>query len=406
MEAIKVKGKHLTLKIMRRSKDAPVETPKFLGHGKCDTTTQVHTFPSVLADADAIYQVAWKMLQTMQIPPEDLRGVALQMQKLEGPGTAVFGERGQSKLDFRKQEAPPALVAAVSTNREVPVASTSKLPVPVIDLDAPVQAQPADERRTKKRSRSPMPPAAPSASPGPQRAKSAAPPTLMSLAFQSKKPSDGKKKKGKGVALQTKIGKTLELEYDVPLREVLNRKTVTDAQLQAINIDPSYFRALDASSQMDTLSNAMEMQRLADIAAAKERRANAALGIGPLEYSSSLGVDAFEALLNAPAPPEPKFGKAQTIEAMRKKLKAWVEACKDGPEKEDVERVQAFLLACAAEDEAGGRGANLERISLLMQWWEYLIDKHCQTVGKERWNQQVQSVHEALNSKIGSRLVW
>lgn len=165
------KGRHLTLKIMRKAIDAGDETWKFLGHGDCDTFTKVARIAGprdVATDDGAIVgDTAWKLLLAMEIPPEEMRGCAIQIQMLEssegGTGQALLpfkpkpaGEEAEkvetkefapkkrvafadTTLDF-EPAAPPRAPPVVATQIVVP--PMSQLDAQVIDsLPAPLQAQ-------------------------------------------------------------------------------------------------------------------------------------------------------------------------------------------------------------------------------------------------------------------------
>jgi len=87
LNEVGVSGRQLTLKIMRRAPNAPVETRKYMGHGICDEfskTTKLSGLGGVgINDGTTIGSEAWKLLQSMTIPPEDLRGIGIQINRLE-----------------------------------------------------------------------------------------------------------------------------------------------------------------------------------------------------------------------------------------------------------------------------------------------------------------------------------
>lgn len=110
-----VKGKQLTLKVMRRSMDAPLEPVKHLGHGKCDVFNKGFTLGSATNDADVLGKEAVSMLRSFNFSPGDLRGLGVQMTKLEplkaGPSGNV--DSSQQQLKFvkspRKQYPGPVI---------------------------------------------------------------------------------------------------------------------------------------------------------------------------------------------------------------------------------------------------------------------------------------------------------
>lgn len=96
-----VKGRHLTVKIMRRSLDAPLDPAKHLGHGKCDTFNKSVPFGVGTHNADVIGKEAVAVLRAFRFSPGDLRGIGVQMTKLEPikQGTAA-ADGSQRRLEF------------------------------------------------------------------------------------------------------------------------------------------------------------------------------------------------------------------------------------------------------------------------------------------------------------------
>ncbi|KAL4955353.1 hypothetical protein BDW69DRAFT_182650 [Aspergillus filifer] len=78
-----VKGKQLTLKVMRRALDAPLEPVKHLGHGKCDVFNKSVILGVATNAADVLGKEAVSMLRSLSISPGDLRGLGVQMTRLE-----------------------------------------------------------------------------------------------------------------------------------------------------------------------------------------------------------------------------------------------------------------------------------------------------------------------------------
>ncbi|KAF8693197.1 DNA repair protein, partial [Rhizoctonia solani] len=85
-------GKSLTLKIMKRHPDAPKEAPK---------ASQLQLFGphgSATNDPDIIGREAWKLLHSMHFDPCELRGIGIQIQKLDNAeksvavGIAIHGQ--------------------------------------------------------------------------------------------------------------------------------------------------------------------------------------------------------------------------------------------------------------------------------------------------------------------------
>ncbi|KAH8726421.1 hypothetical protein GQ44DRAFT_679356 [Phaeosphaeriaceae sp. PMI808] len=131
----KVKGKQFTMKIMRRSPEAPLDPPKHLGHGKCDTHNKSVVLGVATNSKEVLVKEALSMLRGFSFTPGELRGVGMQMTKLEPMKNATDGslEGSQRRLQFK------------SGNAEAP--SARKEPKPVDD--DPIQDDPETPRKPK-----------------------------------------------------------------------------------------------------------------------------------------------------------------------------------------------------------------------------------------------------------------
>jgi DNA repair protein REV1 len=83
LDEIEKKGKCLTLKIMMRAKNASTESIKFMGFGEADKVSKSLQLVSSTSDPLIIYQNAISLLASLNIPPYDLRGIGVQISKLD-----------------------------------------------------------------------------------------------------------------------------------------------------------------------------------------------------------------------------------------------------------------------------------------------------------------------------------
>ncbi|RAL60368.1 hypothetical protein DID88_000144 [Monilinia fructigena] len=107
----RVKGRQMTMKIMRKSADAPLDPPKFLGHGDCDTFNKSILLGMATNDAEIIGREAVSVLRSYGFPPGELRGLGIQMTKLE-PVKSTNGivfDGSQRKISFGVPVAPKAI---------------------------------------------------------------------------------------------------------------------------------------------------------------------------------------------------------------------------------------------------------------------------------------------------------
>ncbi|XP_026811513.1 DNA repair protein REV1 isoform X2 [Rhopalosiphum maidis] len=91
LDDIEMNGKTVTLKLMIRNSEAPKESAKFLGHGFCDNITKSSSLTKSTSNSKIIFQVVNKIMNQLNIDPTELRGIGIQMNKLEsrivtGPG--------------------------------------------------------------------------------------------------------------------------------------------------------------------------------------------------------------------------------------------------------------------------------------------------------------------------------
>lgn len=79
----RVKGRQLTMKIMKRATDAPLDPPKHLGHGKCDTYNKSVVLGVATNNAEVYGREAISVLRSYGFSPGELRGLGVQMTKLD-----------------------------------------------------------------------------------------------------------------------------------------------------------------------------------------------------------------------------------------------------------------------------------------------------------------------------------
>ncbi|KAK5078458.1 deoxycytidyl transferase [Lithohypha guttulata] len=119
-----VKGKQLTMKIMRKAADAGLDPPKNLGHGKCDTFNKAITLGVATNDKTVIGKEAVSVLRSYNFPPGELRGLGVQMQKLEPlkptlDNVGASSKSSQRQLQFKR----PETISRISEGRS-PISAT------------------------------------------------------------------------------------------------------------------------------------------------------------------------------------------------------------------------------------------------------------------------------------------
>ncbi|XP_035673179.1 DNA repair protein REV1-like [Branchiostoma floridae] len=119
-----LKGKTVTLKVMARKADAPVEPSKFMGHGICDSLSKSSTLGLATDDHKVIGKEAWNILCQMKLLPSDNRGLGIQITRLvSASGASSSSASNKSIMDFVKAK-PATAIQSTSTNN-IPLSSAN-----------------------------------------------------------------------------------------------------------------------------------------------------------------------------------------------------------------------------------------------------------------------------------------
>ncbi|VDM32049.1 unnamed protein product [Hydatigera taeniaeformis] len=106
-------GKSLTVHLLTRKADQPVESAKFLGHGICDSFSRVVPLSKPTAASTAIASACLSVLRRLDPNPCDIRGLGLQMQRLS-PSSPL---KNQSCLEGNTSRRDPPMEATSSITR-------------------------------------------------------------------------------------------------------------------------------------------------------------------------------------------------------------------------------------------------------------------------------------------------
>ncbi|QPG99743.1 hypothetical protein C2857_002456 [Epichloe festucae Fl1] len=148
-----VRGNHLTMKIMRRSLDAPLDPAKHLGHGKCDTFNKSVTFGVATHNYETIGKEAVSILRSFKFSPGDLRGLGVQMTKLEpikaNPGQPEGSQRTLSFGPFAGPSSARKSVARIEAIDELESPEKPKKAGSRGLSDDPIAEDPLTPRKAK-----------------------------------------------------------------------------------------------------------------------------------------------------------------------------------------------------------------------------------------------------------------
>lgn len=105
------KGRCVTLKLMVRAKNAPVDPAKFMGHGLCDNFTKSKNFMTPVDDEGIITKDVLGLWEQMQQPAHEIRGIGIQISRLESLRSKVatnnlmkFIAKGKTVEDNQKTQ--------------------------------------------------------------------------------------------------------------------------------------------------------------------------------------------------------------------------------------------------------------------------------------------------------------
>ncbi|KAL9043892.1 MAG: hypothetical protein Q9214_002936 [Letrouitia sp. 1 TL-2023] len=115
-----VKGQQMTMKIMRRAPDAPLDPPKHLGHGKCDSFSKSVVLKVATCDKEVLAREAISILRGWGFSPGELRGIGVQMTKLVPLRRSANDQiaSSQKRLHFRHLNTPPKAIVRSSTTED------------------------------------------------------------------------------------------------------------------------------------------------------------------------------------------------------------------------------------------------------------------------------------------------
>lgn len=144
-----VKGQQLHLKVMRRAADAPLDPPKHLGHGKCDTFNKSTVLGVATNNKDILGREAISIMRGWGFSPGQLRGVGVQMTRLESvKGILESPSLGsQKRLQFKDFDSPRALTRQHQSPEEVDSPQKPVGPLPNLASSLAADISPSGKRR-------------------------------------------------------------------------------------------------------------------------------------------------------------------------------------------------------------------------------------------------------------------
>ncbi|XP_068602898.1 DNA repair protein REV1 [Brachionichthys hirsutus] len=160
-----LRGRRVTLKVMVRKVGAPLEPAKYGGHGICDNLARTVMLPESTDSGQLIAAAVIKLFHAMKLQVQDMRGVGIQVQLLDGgahqdstaPRTRSIKEmlldkgisaKKRDAADSRKPQKSASVTVAPSSDSTPRPPSTPE-PVPGTSRDQQTCRQTSTDSRTR-----------------------------------------------------------------------------------------------------------------------------------------------------------------------------------------------------------------------------------------------------------------
>ncbi|KDR81975.1 hypothetical protein GALMADRAFT_114855 [Galerina marginata CBS 339.88] len=429
LDAIDMVGRSITLKIMKRDPTSPIEPPKFLGHGCCDLFNKqmplIGPGGKATSDDQVIGSHAWRLLKSFNFDPKELRGIGIQVQKLESSAAATSAPAGQAVLPFKAKATssaavgtskdavagpqirvlPPSQDDDVKTGDPVKPArvefdlpSFSQVDMTVFDA-LPREVREELENEYKRRSASPFT----SRVPGQDLSKPAVPrpqpqPPLP-ISRRSATPSIFPQKSNKAVDYK-RITKQLaprsraaispqknsvyawalrERERELERKKKASSVRITEAALRDLNLDPEVFAALPIKVQREQLVMARLIKQKGHIPEPPAERKV----LKPRKHELPPDYVVYRAPKPKARHPPPPFLRQQgkdkkeklyftETDDIQRIVETWVITYRHWvPRPKDIEFLSKFLVQSV--DRGRATDVGVERAVAVMKWWMVLL---------------------------------
>ncbi|GAA5943146.1 deoxycytidyl transferase [Sporobolomyces koalae] len=423
-----LKARSLTLKVMTRHPDAPIDAPKLLGHGWVETENKQTALAGsggvAVDEGSIIAEAAWKLMKSVGAPPHELRGIGLQLHKLEKDGQSVdvVREKGQSTLSFAAPQPTESIRSKCETGLLNPprqdslqtpapitsaehesavlgrITSSSAIPPEVLVLDDSdsdselVPAKPSTRSESMGRLRSQARNAAAKRAPyipqifkqakqAPAALPSASQVTEEELAYH-------------GIDLEVYRTLTpkwkreilMEARRSRPLYRPKSKKQLDPVATESSELPTPSVIVLSPSSPVaqagtseadfddldlpeDVRLCLPAMDKASQQAMIKLYAGLRVAGNGSKKVNGTL-VRSSGPVRDIPIRTEPRFTKKVDIDEIKVLLEKWVSDGADDLHEADIERLADYLERCASRD----RGHSLSKAVELLTWWKFLLE--------------------------------
>lgn len=374
-----------------------------MGHGICDTFNKqvqlVAPNKQATNDPKIIGEHAWRLLKSMNFDPKELRGIGIQIQKLEKVSAVPEVESGQALLPFKRatspkkareetapvdiairveppsqptEEAPPAKPAA---NQVFDLPSFSQVDMSVFEA-LPDDVRKELEREYKRRSVTPVVPPAPRS-----RSPSVKPPFKPKFKISvkgTKSPNLKRITRQLAPRSRSSIPAAKTKLFGMPTSSPAVKVTIEE--LRRLDIDPTVFYMLPVSLQSEQL--AMMRQKKAPggsgLAFGSQRKAIKANKIkgNPIpKKPPPKAVYTQPPSLKQRGPNKGEKLSFTEKDDVQQVIEAWVNGFREyPPNQKDVDFFAKFLVQCVDDTRPSDTG--VERAVAVAKWWLVLLRRH------------------------------
>ncbi|KAF4614910.1 hypothetical protein D9613_003349 [Agrocybe pediades] len=394
-------------------------TLKFLGHGICDLFNKqmplIGPGGKATSDDQIIGDHAWRLLKLFNFDPRELRGIGIQIQKLESASTANAAPPGQKVLPFKLKPAAVGTSKDAGASHSIPQSTSKKdeqtngdpVKPSTVTFDLPSFSQvdrsvfdalPRDvreelENEYKRRSASPFTSAAPV--PDSRRlnnrplAGASIFPTRRSVtpSVFPQRPLANHKRITQQLAPRSRAAisprKSILSVWAAKEQEKQAKKAagvqISDAALRELKLDPEVFRALPKKIQREQLTRA---RILRDKGYIPEPPAERKI-LKPKKHELPPGYVVYRAPKPKARHPQPPFLRQQgkdkkeklyftETDDIQRIVETWVTTYQHwAPREKDVEFLAKFLIQSVDRERATDVG--VERAVAVMKWWLVLL---------------------------------
>lgn len=380
---------------------------QFMGHGMCDTFTKqaqlVASGGRATSDDKIIGEHAWRLLKSLNFDPKELRGIGIQIQKLEKTG-ALEVEPGQAVLPFKPADSPkkstrdekkpeervdislgvhppsqlgpaPDVVQPEATSLDLP--SFSQVDMSVFEA-LPDDLRQELEQEYKRRSATPAvqpkpPPSRPAPVFSPKKTK-------IKLFMPGIKPPNVKRitrqlaPKSSRSSLATAKSKIFSKQKGSPAVKV------SIAELRRLDIDPTVFYILPVAVQREQLALMRQ----------KHAPGGSGLAFGSQRKAIKANKIKGKPIAKRP-PPKARYHTPPSLKQrgqasgeklyftekddVQRVIETWVDSFREHPpNQKDVDFFAKYLVQCV--DGSRSSDSGIERAVAVAKWWMILLRRY------------------------------